>query len=299
MNDHPLPSLIDASLLVHLQTWQARSESSLDTLTSAPIRALSATLDRDDANATLAALPPLWHWLYFLPHAAWSAIGMDGHPKRGGFMPPIPLPRRMWAGSQLQWESTNPLRANEQVQRTSTIQSVTHKAGRSGELVFVQLHHTYSNDQGLALSETQDIVYRAAASPGAAAAPAAGQLPALAGQSDWQRSITPDPVLLFRYSALTFNSHRIHYDRPYAIQEEGYAGLVVHGPLLATLLMDLLRRNLPMAQVQGFSFRAIRPTLDMHPFSVHGKVLEDGKTVELWVQDHEGWLTMQATATLA
>lgn len=289
---------IDPDNLTHLQAWQGRTETLKDTLTLTPVNALSASLDRADPSAAPGdTLPPLWHWLYFLPHAPQSQIGADGHPQRGGFLPPVPLPRRMWAGSQLQWEAANPLQLGDAVERTSTIASVTHKAGRSGELVFVQVRHAYANARGLALTESQDIVYRAAAAPGTPApAPSA---PPLQGQSDWQRSITPDPVLLFRYSALTFNGHRIHYDRPYAVQEEGYAGLVVHGPLIATLLLDLLRRNLPDAQVLGYQFRAVRPTLDLHPFSVHGKVLDDGKTVELWGQDHEGWLTMQATVTLA
>ena len=289
---------LDAATLAHLQGWNGKTETLTDALTLAPVNALCATLDRSDAPAQYGdALPALWHWLYFLPHAAHSQIGVDGHPQRGGFMPPIALPRRMWAGSQLTWERGNPLRLGEALQRTSTIDAITHKAGRSGELVFVQVRHAYDNANGLALTERQDIVFRAAAAPGAAAP--APQAPALQGHSDWQRSITPDPVLLFRYSALTFNGHRIHYDRPYATQEEGYAGLVVHGPLIATLLMDLLRRSLPDAQVLSYQFRAVRPTLDLQPFSVHGKLLDDGKTVELWGEDHEGWLTMQATATLA
>lgn len=291
-------SSIDATALAHLQGWEGRTETLQDTLTLAPANALSATLDRTDASAARGSrLPALWHWLYFLPHAVHSQIGVDGHPLRGGFMPPIPLPRRMWAGSQLKWEANNPLQLGDALQRTSTIDSVTHKAGRSGELVFVQVLHAYNNARGLALTESQDIVYRAAAAPGAPVP--APSLPPLQGQCDWQRSITPDPVLLFRYSALTFNGHRIHYDRPYATQEEGYAGLVVHGPLIATLLMDLLRRNLPDAQVLDYQFRAVRPTLDLHSFTVHGKLLDDGKTVALWGEDHEGWLTMQAIATLA
>lgn len=289
---------IDAARLAHLQTWQGRSETLSDSLTAVPVAALSATLDRDDpAPAAGTAMPPLWHWMYFLPHARASEIGPDGHPKRGGFLPPVPLPRRMWAGARLAWEPGNPLQVGQQVQRQSTIRSVTHKAGRSGELLFVLVEHQYRNDAGLALTEEHDIVYRAAARPGD---PASAPLrPALAGQAAWSRSITPDPVLLFRYSALTFNSHRIHYDRTYVTEVEGYAGLVVHGPLIATLLLDLLRRSMPGAQVARFDFRAVRPTTDLHPFSVHGKPSADGKTVELWAQDHEGWLTMQATAELS
>ncbi|MDY0106541.1 MAG: MaoC family dehydratase N-terminal domain-containing protein [Giesbergeria sp.] len=288
---------IDAALLAHLQSWQGQSEILNDTLTATPVAALSATLDRDDpAPAARTALPPLWHWLYFLPHARQSEIGPDGHPRRGGFLPPVPLPRRMWAGGRLRWDYANPLRVGQAVQRQSTIQSVKHKAGRSGELLFVLVEHQYRNDQGLALTEEHDIVYRSAAQPGEAAP--APQLPPLAGQAAWSRTITPDAVMLFRYSALTFNGHRIHYDRPYVTEVEGYPGLIVHGPLIATLLLDLLRRSLPGAQVARFDFRAVRPTFDLHPFSVHGKPSSDGKSIELWAQDHEGFLTMQGTAEL-
>jgi len=297
MTDMPRDTL-DTATLAHLQAWQGRSETLHDMLTTAPLVALSATLDRDDPAATPgAAVPPLWHWLYFLPHARHSEIGADGHPQRGGFLPPVPLPRRMWAGGRLRWAPKNPLQLGQTIARTSTIGSVTHKAGRSGELLFVQVEHRYANENGLALTEEHDIVYRPLAQPGEAAP--APPTPPLAGQAAWSRTIVPDAVLLFRYSALTFNGHRIHYDRPYVTQVEGYPGLIVHGPLIATLLVDLLRRSLPQAQLAQFTFKAVRPTFDLHPFTVHGKPSDDGKTVELWAQDHAGWLTMQATATLA
>ncbi|MBS0609878.1 MAG: MaoC family dehydratase N-terminal domain-containing protein [Proteobacteria bacterium] len=293
-----MTSTLDTTQLAHLQSWQGRSETLNDSLSATPVAAMSATLDRDDpAPTTGTVVPPLWHWMYFLPHARASEIGPDGHPKRGGFLPPVPLPRRMWAGGRLSWEAANPLRVGQQVQRQSTIQSVTHKAGRSGELLFVLVEHQYRNAQGLALTEEHDIVYRSAAQPGDPAPPPTK--PPLHGQAAWSRTIAPDEVLLFRYSALTFNGHRIHYDRKYVTEVEGYAGLIVHGPLIATLLLDLLRRSLPDAQLVRFDFRAVRPTTDLHPFSVHGKPSSDGKTVELWAQDHEGWLTMQGTAQLA
>lgn len=289
------PSL-DAAALAHLQSWQGQSETTPDILTAAPVRALSATLDRDDAAPVPGTeVPPLWHWLYFLPHARQSEIGPDGHAKRGGFLPPVPLPRRMWAGGRLRWDAGNPLQVGQEVQRVSTIQSVKHKAGRSGELLFVLVEHRFSNANGLALTEEHDIVYRAAVQPGDPV-PQPQQPPA---QAAWSRTIVPDDVLLFRYSALTFNGHRIHYDRQYVTQVEGYPGLIVHGPLIATLLLDLLRRSLPGARVAAFDFKAVRPTFDLHPFSVHGQPSADGKTIALWAQDHEGFLTMQATATLA
>ena len=309
-----------------LQRWQGRSEIARDWMTAAPLQGLAATLDRDDpAPEVGTAVPPLWHWLYFLPHARASEIGPDGHPRRGGFLPPVPLPRRMWAGGRLLWEPANPLCVGQRVERRSTIQSVKHKAGRSGELLFVGVEHQYLNAHGLALTEEHDFVYRSEpsaptrgtgvsplppegalaagggpsplAQPGEAAP--APQRPPLAGQAAWSRPITADAVMLFRYSALTFNGHRIHYDRPYVTEVEGYPGLVVHGPLIATLLLDLLRRELPGAQVARFDFRALRPTFDRHPFSVHGQPSGDGMSVALWAEDHEGWLTMQATAALA
>ena len=294
----PQPAIIDGAKLAHLQSWQSKSETALDLITAAPLRALSATLDRDEpAPAPGTPVAPLWHWLYFLPHARQSEIGPDGHPRRGGFLPPVPLPRRMWAGGRLRWDTDNPLRLGQEVQRVSTIRSVQHKTGRSGELLFVLVEHRFSNQDGLALVEEHDIVYRAAASAGDPVLPP--QQPPLAGQAAWSRTIVPDDILLFRYSALTFNGHRIHYDRQYVTQVEGYPGLIVHGPLIATLLLDLLRRKLQGAKVVTFDFKALRPTFDLHPFSVHGKPREDGRTIDLWARDHDGFLTMQATATVA
>jgi len=283
--------------LTHLRDWIGRQESRTDDLTATPVAALSATLDRDDPPpAPGTALPPLWHWLYFTPLTRHSELGEDGHAKRGGFLPPVPLPRRMWAGGRLDF--LQPLRVGEAVTRTSTIQDVTVKHGRTGALVFVCVRHEFSNAQGLALREEHDIVYRDAPQPGAQV-PEPTPAPR---DEQFSREIVPDPVLLFRYSALTFNGHRIHYDRSYVTGVEGYPGLIVHGPLIATLLLDLLRRELPDAQVKRFSFKAVRPTFDIHPFTVCGK-LEHGVAgqpggVTLWARDHEGWITMQATAEI-
>jgi 3-methylfumaryl-CoA hydratase len=278
--------------LAHLQSWQGRSETLHDTVTAAPVRGLAATLDRDDpAPQPGDALPPLAHWLYLLPQARQSEIGADGHPKRGGFLPPVPLPRRMWAGGRLQW--LQPRRIGEDIRRVSRIESVTHKSGRTGDLVFVLVRHEVHGPDGLALTEEHDIVYRDAPRPGDPVPP-----PQAAEQgAPWQREIVPDDVLLFRYSALTFNGHRIHYDRDYVTKVEGYPGLVVHGPLLATLLVDLVRRQQPGAQLKAFRFKALRPTFDLHPFRVNGRPA--GKKVALWTNDHEGWLTMQAEAEIA
>jgi 3-methylfumaryl-CoA hydratase len=287
---------LDAATLAHLQGWVGKTETLHDDIAAAPVRGLSATLDRDDPRpAAGTALPALWHWLYFLPQARQSEIGPDGHPRRGGFLPPAPLPRRMWAGGRLNWLPANPLRVGDAVQRVSTIATVAHKAGRSGDLLFVTVKHEVHNPQGLALTEEHDIVYRSAALPGD---PVPAPLAAETGAA-WQREVAPDDVLLFRYSALTFNGHRIHYDRRYVTEVEGYPGLIVHGPLIATLLMDLLRRQLPDALVASFNFKLLRPTFDLQPFRLNAQPSADGKSVRLWAQDHEGWLTLQGTAELA
>jgi len=281
--------------IAHLQQWVGRTEEVQDQVTLTPMTALGAMLDRDDAPSACGDdLPPLWHWLYFLPVHRQSMVGTDGHPKRGGFLPPVDLPRRMWAGSQL--EFLRPLNAGNAITRLSSIESVAHKQGRTGDLVFVKVKHEVSDANGLAVVERQDIVYRD--HPAASEKPAASQ--AAPAGAQWAREIDPDPVLLFRYSALTLNGHRIHYDRPYATLKEGYAGLVVHGPLLATLLMDSLRSELPGARVQAFSFRAIKPVVDTSPFYVCGKRDEtDHSEVSLWIAGSDGALHMDATAVLS
>jgi 3-methylfumaryl-CoA hydratase len=278
----------------HLREWQGRTESRPDVITLTPVAALSATLDREDPSPRAGdALPPLWHWLFFLPIYRQSELGNDGHPSRGGFLPPVPLPRRMWAGGRLQFH--HPLRVGDAVSRISTIVDVNRKEGRSGPLVFVLVRHEIRNAAGVALTEEHDIVYRDNPGPGETV-PKSQAAP---GDHAWAREIRPDTVLLFRFSALTFNGHRIHYDRPYVTEVEGYPGVVVHGPLIAMLLMDLVRRNLPEARVARFAYRAVRPLFDTAPFSVCGKVEADGKTVKLWAIDAAGWLAMDASATLA
>mgnify|MGYP001555525197 CR=1 FL=1 len=278
-----------------LRRWIGRSETLHDEVGPTPVAALNATLDHAPiAVVTRTALLPLWHWLYFLPLPRASETGVDGHPKRGGFLPPVALPRRMWAGGQLEFRTA--IRIGDKIARISTIDDVTTKDGRSGRLVFVKVRHEVrcNGAAEAALVEFHDIVYREAQRPGDAAPP---PQPAPAGAL-WQREIVPDPVLLFRYSALTFNGHRIHYDRSYVTGVEGYPGLVVHRPLIATLLLDLLRRERPEAEVAAFRFKALRPTFDGRPMQVHGAPADDGRTLRLWATDHEGWLTMDATATL-
>jgi 3-methylfumaryl-CoA hydratase len=276
--------------LTHLQEWTGRTDTRTDKVTAVPFAAMSATLDLESGlPAPGAPLPPLWHWLYFLPLYRQSEVGPDGHALRGGFLPPVPLPRRMWAGGRLDFLQA--LRVGDAVERTSRIVKVDAKEGRSGPLVFVLVRHEISGPSGLAIVEEHDIVYR-----GEGGATAAG-VPAPANAA-WKRTVRADEVMLFRYSALTFNSHRIHYDRSYVTGVEGYPGLVVHGPLIATLLLELVRQQLPQARVTGYRFKALRPVFDGAPFSLCANPSADGKTVELWAADAEGMVAMQATATL-
>lgn len=273
-----------------LRDWIGRAESRDDQITLASAAAMAATMDLAAASISLGAtLPPLWHWLYFIPLAAQSELGPDGHPKRGGFLPPVPLPRRMWAGGRL--EFLRDIQIGETLTRRSEIKDVTIKEGRSGALVFVTVSHEFSTPNGIAIKEEHDIVYRDNPQPNAPA-----QKPQLARTDEaFSREIVADPLLLFRYSALTFNGHRIHYDRTYVTEVEAYPGLIVHGPLIATFLMDLLRRNLPGVRVSRFSFRAVRPLFDINRFTICGR-RENESTVELWTRDHEGCLTMEASA---
>ena len=277
----------------HLRSWIDRTESVHDVATVVPLRALSATLDRDDPTIDLGTeVPPCWHWLYFLPLHRQSEIGPDGHAKRGGFLPPVPLPRRMWAGSRIEFLA--PVRAGQAISRTSRIADVRMKDGRTGPLVFVNVHHEIRAEGQVAIHEEHDIVYRDMPAQGE---PAPAGVPAPTN-AQWTREIHPDDVLLFRYSALTFNGHRIHYDRRYVTEVEGYPGLIVHGPLIATLLLDLLRRQLPGAQVRRFSFKAMKPIFDIAPFQVCGR-MDGDKTVKLWAVTPEGHIAMDASAELA
>jgi 3-methylfumaryl-CoA hydratase len=300
--------------LEHLRQWIGRTERSVDRVDVARVVQLAATLDRGDVRGEPGeALPPLWHWMFFAPAAPASQLGPDGHPRRGGFLPPVPLPRRMWAGGRLSFE--HPLRVGDDIARDSRIADVSGKQGRSGSLVFVTVAHEVSDARGAAIREEHDIVYRdepKAADPDAAKAAGAGAAPGAAAAApraeaaapaaartdeEFSRRIAPDPVLLFRYSAVTFNGHRIHYDRSYVTGVEGYPGLVVHGPLIATLLLDLLHRERPAARVARFEFKAVRPLFDINAFEVCGRAAGE-RSFDLWARDHEGRLAMQASAEL-
>lgn len=268
--------------------WVGKREEAVDVLEPARSRALLAALGEQTLLRPGEPLPLLHHWLYFWDVRPPQGLGPDGHPARGGFLPPVPLPRRMWAGGRLSF--LKPLRVGETLQKVSTILKVEAKSGRSGNLVFVTVGHELSGDEGLAIREEQDIVYREPPPPGGAAPSAAtGEASAAA----WRRTVDPDPVLLFRYSALTMNGHRIHYDRPYATGEEGYPALVVHGPLQATLLIDLARRNL-QAPITGFEFRGLAPAFDGAPLGVCGEPADGGAT--LWAEQG-GRRTFAASAS--
>jgi 3-methylfumaryl-CoA hydratase len=265
------------------------TERAEDIVAPTSVAALAATLDYEAAPAEREALPPLWHWIFFRPTVRQSLIAEDGHPRKGAFLPDLGLPRRMWAGGRLRFPA--PVIVGERITRESRVLDVREKTGRTGKLGFVTVEHRIESNGTLAIEEEHDIVYREAGT--AASAPTA----APDGET-WHRTLIPDETLLFRYSALTFNAHRIHYDTPYVTQTEGYPGLVVHGPLIATLLMDLLRRELPHATVREFSFKALRPCFAGRALHLCGHASGDGKSIELWSKDHEGWLGMTAHATL-
>ena len=270
--------------------WIGNKEVRSDILSEFPIRALAATLNENElASQPGAPVPPAWHWLYFLESRSASELGADGHPQRGGFLPPVALPRRMWAGGRL--EFFRPLVIGEAAIRESEIVSVEAKSGRTGALVFVTVRHTIKAAGQVAIVEEQDIVYRDAAKK-------TDLLPVgkkAATEASWTRRLTPDAVLLFRYSALTFNAHRIHYDKDYAINEEHYQGLVVHGPLQATLLLQLCRQA-SSRTLRKFEYRVQYPVFCGQPFTLYG-LERDGAQMELWTADHSGTYAMRATAT--
>lgn len=267
--------------------WIGRSETRHDIAVAAPLVGLAALLDHDAVPP--ATVPPLGHWLYFLPDARQSALGEDGHPRRydGGLLPPVPLPRRMWAGGRVEFLA--PIAVGAALTRVTTIAAIRAKRGASGDLLFVTLQHDIAAGGVPAIREEQDLVYRAPA-----AAPTASPVlsPVEPEPAAAVRRVTPDPMLLFRYSALTFNAHRIHYDRDYARNVEGYAGLVVQGPLIATLLIDHARREMPGLTPARFSFRAEAPLIDGAPFDLC--LSREGSGARLWARDSTGRPTMRA-----
>lgn len=278
-----------SDLAADLNGWIGRSQEQRDAIDVDRARRLQATLDDPFPHLdTGDALPPLWHWAYFWEESRRSDLGEDGLAVGAGLLPPVGLPRIMWAGSRVSFPAS--LIIGEAATRRSTILRISEKQGRSGRLCFVTLRHEVFQDGQLRIDEEMDVVFREAADgpeklPIGQTAPEAG---------DWSQEVTPDPVLLFRYSALTWNSHRIHFDRDYVTAQEGYPGLIVHGPLLATLMIDQLRRQLPAVRISSFGFSALRPVFDGADFIVSGRREEEGAA--LWVTDSDGLLAMKGSA---
>lgn len=273
------------------QAWLGRQETLVERIHPERAAGLAATLDIETSPAPGDALPPGWHWMFFNPFVRRSGLGIDGHPARGGFLPPVPLPRRMWAGGRLSYPGQ--LRIGADARRISTIRKIEAKSGRAGHLVFVTVAHSIASDGKVCVEEEQDIVYREAAAPGA---PTPALTPAPSG-AQWSERVAPDTTLLFRYSALTSNGHRIHYDREYARGEEHYPDLVIHGPLTATLLQNFAGNIRPDARLVAFEFRGLHPLFVSAPFNLEAKASDAARdTLDVWARGPSGELAMRATA---
>jgi 3-methylfumaryl-CoA hydratase len=264
--------------------WIGRTDVARDVLTAETVRRFCATLDAPEGDLAPGVAAPLGiHWCLAPPVEPGARLGRDGHPALGGFLPPIDLPRRMWAGGALIFVA--PLRIGDAVERRSRIENIEMKQGKSGPLCFVTLQHAYWGNGALALEERHDIVYRAySPTTPANGTPEAGH---------WRKIIAADPVLLFRYSAITFNGHRIHYDRQFCVEQENYTGLVVHGPLQATLLMRYAE-EIAGTPVKQFWFRATAPVFDGGEISLNAR--PDSEGLALWTADQEGRPAMRAEA---
>ena len=271
------------------ESWIGREDEHRERIQPGAVQALAATLDLERAPGLGEALPPGWQWLFFNPVVRRSGLGVDGHPQRGGFLPPIELPRRMWAGSRIQYLADLPVDA--MATRHSLISKVENKTGKRGSLWFVTVVHTTTCEGKTCIVEEQDIVYREATPPGTPQPPAVPD----AEQAQWGRAFMPDTTLLFRYSALTFNGHRIHYDQPYARDEEGYPDLVVHGPLTATLLQQLALEQGHGKQLAQFDFRGVSPLFVGRGVRLEGRHESDG-SLSLWARGPNEELAMSAKA---
>jgi len=273
----------------NFQQWVGRRESVEADLNAFHIAAMSATLDQDHCAAEGSPLPPGWQWLFFNPAVRRSELGADGHPARGGFLPPVELPRRMWAGSRLRYLESLPVGAR--AERSSQILSVVNKTGKRGALCFVTVEHTIRCGGVDCIVEEQDIVYKEATPPGTPA-PAPERFEA---EASWRQRVDPDTTLLFRFSALTFNGHRIHYDLNYARDVEGYPGLVVHGPLTAILLQGFACSQAGNRPLLAFDFKGVNPLFVNSPFDLEGR-WESPDVMDLWARGPAGELAMKATA---
>jgi 3-methylfumaryl-CoA hydratase len=276
----------------YLRGWIGKTAEVTDTITPQLAKALRATLFLDVGEPkTGDPAPHTTHWCLGQPVFPMSMLGPDGHPTKGGFLPPVPLPRRMWAGGEINFKE--PLRVGDDVTRSSTISDVTVKSGSTGTLCFVAVEHSITTQRGEAIRERHDIVYRDMPSDGKNATPA--KAPAPPAEARHKETYFADPVLLFRYSALTFNGHRIHYDRDYVTQVEGYPGLIVHGPLQAALIVEMAAKLHGGKAPAKFVYRGLQPLFDGADFTVNAN--EVGGGFELWTANAEGAPTMKGTAT--
>ena len=276
--------------LEKLKEWIGRTEADVDYVTVPAVHRLAATLDRGDPLPRMGdPLPIGWHQILFPRVVRQSQIGADGHPERGDFLPPVPLPRRMFAGKRTTFHSD--LRVGDAVRRDSVIQAVNIKQGRTGQMVFVTVKTDISSPRGPAITEEQDFVYREAAPGGTPPQP---PQPA-PGRAVWSRVVTPDPVMLFRYSALTFNGHRIHYDLPYVTKVEGYPGLVMNGGLTTLLAFELARTH-ASTPIRAISSRNVRALFVNQPITLGGEPSTDNKTATLWALNPDGALALTAEA---
>lgn len=277
------------------QAWLERGHEASDTVSATLTARLAALLDRAPADWSAGAeLPPQWYVQLFGPLAPQSALAADGHPPKGDLLPPIPLPRRMFAGRRV--EFLGELRVGDVVSRQSRVTDITPKQGKSGPMCFVTLRHELSTARGLALVEEQDVVYREAAGEGARPAPSmpAEPVPVAAHR----KTLTPDPTMLFRYSAVTFNAHRIHYDLPYATGEEGYPGLVVNGGLSTLLLWDLASARLGR-RLRRSATRNLRPLFEGRPLSLALSEPDAQGRLDAWIEDDTGAMALRAELELA
>ena len=275
--------------LDHLRQWIGRSTQVSDTVTAQLTKGLRATLFLEIGEPKVGDAAPITvHWCLGQPVVAMSELGPDGHPARGGFLPPVPLPRRMWAGGEL--EFVDALRVGDEVTRTSRIADVTLKTGSTGALCFVAVDHLIATSRGTAIRERQDIVYRNV-SPGA---PSSARPAAPPPAAQHRETHMADTVLLFRYSALTFNGHRIHYDRDYVTGVEGYPGLIFHGPMQAALMVEFAAKLRGGRVPKKFSYRGVQPLFEGSEFSVNANMTDAG--MELWTANSDRQPTMKATA---
>jgi len=276
--------------LEKLKKWIGRKETAVDYVTIPAVHRLAATLDRDDPFPKIGdPLPVGWHQILFPRVVRHSQIGPDGHPERGDFLPPVPLPRRMFAGKRTTFHAD--LQVGDAVHRESTIKEINLKQGRTGQMVFVTVNTDLATARGLAITEEQDIVYREAAPGGTPPQP---PQPA-PGKAVWSRVVTPDPVMLFRYSALTFNGHRIHYDLPYVTQVEGYPGLIMNGGLTTLLVFELARTH-ASTPLRTISSRNVRALFVNQPITIAGEPSTDNRTAKLWALNPDGALALTAEA---